>query len=45
MPEQLTTIRVAAASERGARDIALQLGHYVYNVVQVGQSEWEVTYS
>lgn len=45
MSEQVTTIRVSAASERGARDIALRLGHYVYNVVQVGYDVWEVTYS
>lgn len=43
--EQVTTIRVSAASERGARDIALRLGHYVYNVVQVSDAVWEVTYS
>lgn len=45
MSEQVTTIRVSASSERGARDIALQLGSYVYAVAQVGEAEWEVTFS
>lgn len=45
MDTRATTIRVAASSERAARDIALQLGSYVYNVQQVGAAEYEVTYS